>query len=128
MVATVGTDRKCRIWDVNHLAAGEKACVSERDLKQGSLHSLQFYVDEPWVLAAGGSKGEVAIWDTEESEKIRNHFKEEAKPYLTKNYDSVKPSKIKEEDAMEEEGNSDDFEDCSDDSESEEDTTEQSKS
>ena len=43
------------------------------------MHSLQFYVDEPWVLAAGGSKGEIAIWDTEEYEHVREHFKVEGK-------------------------------------------------
>ena len=47
---------------------------------------MQFYGDEPWVLAVGGSQGEVAIWDTEESEIVRNHFSEEAKPYLSNAY------------------------------------------
>jgi len=27
------------------------------------------------VLAAGGSKGELAIWDTSESSRIEKHFK-----------------------------------------------------
>jgi periodic tryptophan protein 1 len=42
----------------------EPKCVAKRDLKQGELFSVQFYDDIPWVVAAGGSKGEVAIWDT----------------------------------------------------------------
>ena len=33
------------------------------------------YKDIPWVLAAGGSNGELAIWDTEEDPKIKAHFK-----------------------------------------------------
>ena len=33
------------------------------------------YKDIPWVLATGGSKGELAIWDTEEDMKIYTHFK-----------------------------------------------------
>ena len=48
----------------------------KKDLKQGELFSVQFYDDIPWVLAAGGSKGEVAIWDTEESEAIQKHLPE----------------------------------------------------
>ena len=35
----------------------------------------QMYKDIPWVLATGGSKGELAIWDTEEDMKIYTHFK-----------------------------------------------------
>ena len=46
----------------------------KKELKQGELFSVQFYDDIPWVLAAGGSKGEVAVWDTEESEAIQKHF------------------------------------------------------
>ena len=87
-------------------------------MKQGELHSIQFYEDEPWVLAVGGSKGEVAIWDTEESELIRNHFATEAKPYLTKDF---KPGQVTEDD-----GNSD-FEDMSDDSEEVKKPTKKSK-
>lgn len=40
----------------------------------GELFTLSFYKDIPWVLAAGGSKGEVAVWDIEESEIIKKHF------------------------------------------------------
>ena len=40
----------------------------------GELFSLSFYHDIPWVLAAGGSKGEIAVWDTEENEAISKHF------------------------------------------------------
>lgn len=74
MIATVGTDQYCKIWDVHHVnpeGVPEPKCVSKRNLKQGELFSVQFYEDIPWVLAAGGSKGEVAIWDTEESETIK---------------------------------------------------------
>ena len=33
------------------------------------------YADIPWVLACGGQKGELAIWDTEEDKQVREHFK-----------------------------------------------------
>jgi len=51
------------------------------------------------VLAAGGSQGEVAIWDTEESETIKEHFK----PHLSKDA-PVEPE------SMNDDGNKD-FED-----------------
>lgn len=67
MIATVGTDNHCKIWDVMNVTPEGQAqpkMIAKRDLKQGELFSVQFYEDIPWVLAAGGSKGEVAIWDT----------------------------------------------------------------
>jgi hypothetical protein len=76
----------------------------KKDLKQGELFSVQFYDDIPWVLAAGGSKGEVAIWDTEESETIEKHFKPFLSPDAPKEPRAV---------ALEDDGNSD-FEDVSD--------------
>ena len=41
---------------------------------------MRFCTDIPWVLACGGSKGEIAIWDTSESKKVEEHFK----PFLVK--------------------------------------------
>lgn len=40
----------------------------------GELFTLSFYKDIPWVIAAGGSKGELAVWDIEENEAISKHF------------------------------------------------------
>ena len=36
---------------------------------------MQMYADIPWVLACGGSKGELAVWDTEEDKAVHEHFK-----------------------------------------------------
>lgn len=105
MLATVGADQICKVWDVNH--APEPKLVSSRDLKQGELFSVQFYSDIAWVLAAGGSKGEVAIWDTEEDTKIEAHFR----PHLSK--DAPKEPAVQ---AVEDDGNSD-FEDMDSDEE-----------
>jgi len=35
------------------------------------------YADIPWVLASGGQKGELAIWDTEEDMRVLKHFKDQ---------------------------------------------------
>ena len=72
MRATCSLDEYVKIWDI---AAPEKPkLVSYKKLASGELFSLSFYKDIPWVLAAGGSKGEVAVWDTEENEAISKHF------------------------------------------------------
>lgn len=96
MLATVGTDEYCKIWDIS---TSEPKMVAKRNLKQGELFSVQFYDDIAWVLAAGGSKGEVAIWDTEESEILEKHFK----PFLS-------DKAPREPNAVEDDGNAD-FED-----------------
>lgn len=106
MLATVGSDSICKVWDVlasNSQGKPEPKQIAKRDLKQGELFSVQFYQDIPWVLAAGGSKGEVAIWDTEESVEIEKHFK----PQLSKDA-PVEPKAV----AVEDDGN-EDFEDIS---------------
>jgi len=71
---------------------------------------VQFYEDIPWVLAAGGSKGEVAIWDCEESEQISSHFKGNLDPT------APKEPKIKLGEGEEDDKNSD-FEDMDSDEE-----------
>lgn len=43
-------------------------------MAMGELFSMSFYEDIPWVLAAGGSKGEVSVWDVEENENAKKHF------------------------------------------------------
>lgn len=58
-------------------------------MQMGELFSLSFYKDIPWVLAAGGSKGEIAIWDISENEKVSKHFM----PFLD-------TSTLKEEDVV----------------------------
>ncbi len=80
MFVTVGTDKMCKIWDItaNASADGQSftpACISEKDMKQGDLFTVQMYADIPWLLATGGQKGELAIWDTEADMKVVKHFK-----------------------------------------------------
>ena len=67
-MATCSSDEYVKLWDI---ATGDKpTLVGYKKMGMGELFSLSFYKDIPWVLAAGGSKGEIAVWDTEESEKV----------------------------------------------------------
>ena len=68
MLATCSLDEHVKIWDIAQTASPK--LVGYKKMSMGELFSLSFYRDIPWVLAAGGSKGELAVWDTEESEKI----------------------------------------------------------
>ena len=126
MLVSVGTDKMCKIWDITANAAADGATyephlVQEKDMKQGDLFSVQMYADIPWVMAAGGQKGEVAIWDTEEDSKVRQHFKsqmpEKAKTLKSKadkGYSAADADMV--EDAA---GDSSGFEDVDSDDESE---------
>jgi periodic tryptophan protein 1 len=48
--------------------------VAYKKMDMGELFSMSFYKDIPWVLAAGGAKGALCIWDVEESEAAKKHF------------------------------------------------------
>jgi len=67
----------------------------------------------PWVVAAGGSQGELAIWDVSETKAIEKHFKE----YLIAgSYDASDYNKDAVDDDYEsmdedEDGNEDDMQD-----------------
>jgi WD40 repeat protein len=80
MLATCSLDEHIKIWDIANNNGTEPKMIGHKKTTMGELFSLSFYKDIPWVLAAGGSRGEIAIWDTEESEKISSHFS----PFLDK--------------------------------------------
>lgn len=74
MMATCSVDEYVKVWDIANNNGTEPKLISHKKMTMGELFTLSFYKDIPWVLAAGGSKGEVAVWDTEESEAIAKHF------------------------------------------------------
>lgn len=126
MLVSVGTDKVCKVWDISANASSsgtsEPVCISEKNMKQGDLFSVQMYADIPWVLATGGQSGQVAIWDTEEDMKVVKHFKDQ----LSTKAKSMKKTADKgleaadAEMAEDDDGDSDDFEDCDSDEEEEE--------
>jgi WD40 repeat protein len=74
MMATCSTDEYIKIWDIANNNGTEPKLIGAKKTTMGELFTLSFYKDIPWVLAAGGSKGEVAVWDTEENDSIGKHF------------------------------------------------------
>jgi hypothetical protein len=83
-------------------------------MDQGELFSLSFCQDIPWVLACGGSKGEIAIWDVSESKKVEEHFK----PSLVKGtYDEADYDIDNKDHEPVPEGEDDGYEDMEDDDE-----------
>jgi periodic tryptophan protein 1 len=80
MMATCSLDEYVKIWDLKNSESGEPKLIHYKKMNMGELFSLSFYKDIPWVLAAGGSKGEVGVWDSEESETLANHFRTSLDP------------------------------------------------
>ena len=76
LLATCSPDKSVKLWDIEN-AAGPK-CVGEKLMTEaGSLFDVAFSLDNPFLLAAGGDKGQVAVWDpTEEIDTIERIFKD----------------------------------------------------
>ena len=50
-----------KLWD---FSSGQPVAVASQDLKVGALFSADFCPESPFLVAAGGAKGSVAVWDT----------------------------------------------------------------
>jgi hypothetical protein len=48
--------------------------VAYKTMNVGKLFSLQYYHNDPFLLAAAGDKGMVAVWETDELVQIRERF------------------------------------------------------
>mmetsp|Transcript_33252 Transcript_33252/g.50997 ORF Transcript_33252/g.50997 Transcript_33252/m.50997 type:complete len:132 (+) Transcript_33252:1155-1550(+) len=122
MMATCGTDQHVRLWDISNGSSPAK--IIEKDMKQGELLTLQFCQDIPWVLATGGSKGALAVWDSSENKIVEEYFKKFLVPgtYDLADYNPDEP-RPETEGVADEEG----FVDVDDDSEEEEKPKKKSK-
>ena len=48
--------------------------VAYKSMNVGKLLALQYYHDDPFLLATGGDKGMVAVWESDEMEQLRKRF------------------------------------------------------
>ena len=49
-----------KLWD---LTGDKPSLIAGQDLKVGAAFTAGFCQDAPWLLAAGGAMGTVAVWD-----------------------------------------------------------------
>jgi len=66
MLATAGLDKTVRIWDTGAAAGADGArpvLVAAKEMTIGQIFTLSFFPQSPFMLAAGGSKGMLALWD-----------------------------------------------------------------
>lgn len=72
--ATASLDKTVKIWDFNPTPT----LVSTKDMKPvGSIFSAEFDKNYAHVLAVGGDKGKLGIWDLREDAKCRAKYGEE---------------------------------------------------
>ena len=95
MFATASVDKTVKVWDAAtvHAAAAASAAAAVRNggamgvpvgiaprnvmyktMNVGKLFTMQFFVDDPFVLATAGDKGSVAVWESDEADIIQKHF------------------------------------------------------
>jgi len=70
MILTASTDKKIKLWGIDIESGAEPELLASEDLKVGAIFSASFCRDAPMVLAAGGAKGAVAVWDTMNTEVV----------------------------------------------------------
>jgi periodic tryptophan protein 1 len=68
LMLTASTDKQVKLWSVPQGAA--PALLASQDLKVGGVFSAAFCRDAPMVVAAGGAKGTVSVWDTRNTESV----------------------------------------------------------
>ncbi|RID78146.1 hypothetical protein BRARA_A00999 [Brassica rapa] len=54
-------DKTVKLWDLSN---NEPSCITSHKPKAGAVFSISFSADNPFLLAIGGSKGELHVWDT----------------------------------------------------------------
>ncbi len=52
---------QAKLWD---LSTGEPKLLAAKDLKAGAIFAAAFCPESPFLLAAGGAKGKMVVWDT----------------------------------------------------------------
>ena len=70
-MGTVSIDKTVKLWDIQD---GRPTCVTSKSMGVGDLLCGQFFMNDPYVLAVGGSKGQIALWDTSEQTSIERKF------------------------------------------------------
>ncbi|GLB40346.1 putative WD domain, G-beta repeat [Lyophyllum shimeji] len=76
-IATGGTDKLVKVWNVVDESEGGKrnvSLVTSRDLGVGKVFSTAWSPDDPLTLAAAGSKAKLQVWDVGANAGARKAF------------------------------------------------------
>ncbi|CAN0857630.1 Uncharacterized WD repeat-containing protein C17D11.16 [Linum grandiflorum] len=70
-LATGSTDKMVKVWDLSN---NQPSCVASNNLKAGGVFSICFSEDSPFLMAIGGSKGNLKVWDTLSDAGVSRRF------------------------------------------------------
>ncbi|TIA83461.1 hypothetical protein E3P94_00852 [Wallemia ichthyophaga] len=75
-LATGGTDKQIKIWNIDQSEdnLNNVTLTTSRDMDVGRIFNVSFSPDDPLVLAAGGSKAKLQVWDIGTNANVRNAF------------------------------------------------------
>lgn len=71
LLATASTDKMVKLWD---LTGNQPSCIASTNPKVGAVFAASFCKDAPFLLAVGGSKGNLHVWDTLSSGEVVRRF------------------------------------------------------
>ncbi|KAK7386053.1 hypothetical protein VNO78_32123 [Psophocarpus tetragonolobus] len=61
LLATGSMDKTIKLWDLSN---NQPSCVASKSPRAGAIFKISFSEDDPFLLAIGGSKGKLQVWDT----------------------------------------------------------------
>ncbi|EPS62095.1 hypothetical protein M569_12697, partial [Genlisea aurea] len=70
LLATGSMDKTVKLWDLSN----QPTCVGSRKAKAGAVFSISFSVDNPFVLAMGGSNGKLQVWNLVDDDEISRRY------------------------------------------------------
>ncbi len=82
MLATASVDKFVKVWDVSEWQAETPRMVAYKSMMVGKLFALNYNNDEPFLLAAAGDRGQVAVWESDEQDAINSYFSGRVLPPL----------------------------------------------
>jgi len=102
LMATCSPDKTVKIWDLNS-GKDEDApsLVCQKTMAIGGIYDCSFSVDDPFLLAAGGDKGILGLWDITEEQNVQQAFSNKVESKKTSGDDSVNVNVETEEETTE---------------------------
>lgn len=71
LLSTASTDKMVKLWDI---AESKPSCLSSTNPKVGAIFSMAFCADAPFLLAVGGSRGNLHVWDVLNDSAVGRRF------------------------------------------------------
>ncbi|KAF5753007.1 Transducin/WD40 repeat-like superfamily protein [Tripterygium wilfordii] len=71
LLATGSTDKMVKLWDLSN---NQPSCIASTNPKAGGVFTIAFSENSSFLLAIGGSKGKLQVWDTLSDAAVSRRF------------------------------------------------------